>query len=81
MAENKKEIKKKRKREGDFAPTIGQLTSHIKNKQVRSEQYAKLKHKAQVFICPSLHPLFWLSCCSCQSLAPTLWRPVHIHAN
>jgi len=40
---------KKRKREpGSEASTVGQLTSHISNKQVRSEQYAKLKHKAKV---------------------------------
>lgn len=28
--------------------SIGQLTSHIANKQKRSEAYAKLKHKKQV---------------------------------
>ncbi len=28
--------------------TIGQQTSHIRNKQVRSELYAKLKHKKKV---------------------------------
>lgn len=49
---------KKRKRDGgDDSPaekpkpasaaTIGQQTSHIKNKQVRGELYAKLKHKKQ----------------------------------
>lgn len=30
------------------AATIGQQTSHIKNKLVRSETYAKLKHKKKV---------------------------------
>lgn len=40
---------KKRKWEGEKEkPTVGQLTSSIKNKQVRSEQYDKLKHKAKV---------------------------------
>jgi hypothetical protein len=29
-------------------PTIGQQTSHIKNKLVRSETYAKLLHKKKV---------------------------------
>jgi hypothetical protein len=45
-----KQVDKKRKREtsGQPAPTVGQLTSQISNKQVRSEQYAKLKHKAKV---------------------------------
>ena len=28
--------------------TIGQLTSGIRNKQKRGEEYAKLKHKQQV---------------------------------
>ncbi|CAL8464898.1 g4433 [Coccomyxa elongata] len=45
-----KEDSKKRKREpiGSIdGPTVGQLTSHIANKQVRAEQYAKLKHKAK----------------------------------
>lgn len=28
--------------------TIGQLTSHIRNKQKRGEEYAKLKHKQKV---------------------------------
>ena len=28
--------------------TIGQLTSHIANKQVRSEKYGQLKHKQKV---------------------------------
>ena len=32
--------------------SIGQLTSHIGNKQKRSETYAKLKHKKQVFSTP-----------------------------
>ena len=41
---------KKRKREAGTqnGPTVGQLTSHIANKQVRSAQYEKLKHKAKV---------------------------------
>jgi len=30
---------------GSNGPTIGQLTSHIRNKQVRSEMYGKLKQK------------------------------------
>lgn len=34
--------------------SIGQLTSHIGNKQKRSETYAKLKHKKQV--CPARRP-------------------------
>ncbi len=48
-----KEDSKKRKREpiGSIdGPTVGQLTGHIANKQVRAEQYAKLKHKAKVHI-------------------------------
>jgi hypothetical protein len=40
---------KKRKREGEREKaTVGQLTSGIKNKQVRSEQYGRLRHKAKV---------------------------------
>jgi hypothetical protein len=47
---------RKRPRDGDDAgppvpaagATIGQQTSHIKNKLVRSETYAKLKHKQKV---------------------------------
>jgi hypothetical protein len=47
---------KKRPRgdDNDAAPapatgaTIGQQTSHIRNKLVRSETYAKLKHKKEV---------------------------------
>lgn len=48
---------KKRKREQDTADepvkqqqklTVGQQTSHIKNKLVRAEMYAKLKSKAKV---------------------------------
>lgn len=30
---------------GNQAPTVGQQTSHIKNKQVRGAKYAKLKHE------------------------------------
>ena len=30
------------------APSVGQLTSHIANKQARGAMYAKLKHKAAV---------------------------------
>lgn len=30
-------------------PTIGQQTSYIRNKQVRAEKYAKLKHKQKVW--------------------------------
>ena len=40
--------KRKRKREEKSKATVGQLTSGIKNKQVRSEQYGKLRHKAKV---------------------------------
>ena len=44
-----REPSKKRKREGGKEkPTVGQLTSHIKNKQVRADQYGKLRHKAKV---------------------------------
>mmetsp|Transcript_33366 Transcript_33366/g.73774 ORF Transcript_33366/g.73774 Transcript_33366/m.73774 type:complete len:347 (+) Transcript_33366:113-1153(+) len=32
---------------GGEGPTVGQQTNHIKNKQVRSEMYSKLKHKAK----------------------------------
>lgn len=32
----------------DEQATIGQLTSHIQNKQVRAELYAKLKSKKKV---------------------------------
>ena len=46
---------KRKQREDDDAPTssaepasIGQLTSHIANKQKRSAEYAKLKHKKDV---------------------------------
>lgn len=38
--------------ERDLAPaagaSVGQQTSYIKNKLVRAEKYAKLKHKAKV---------------------------------
>lgn len=47
MSVEKKEKKRKRPDHG-HGPTFGQLNSHIRNKQVRSEQYAKLKHKAKV---------------------------------
>ena len=40
------EQNRKRKREEKGKATVGQLTSGIKNKQVRSEQYGKLRHKA-----------------------------------
>jgi hypothetical protein len=36
--------------------SIGQLTSHIANKQKRSEAYAKLKHKKQVLLHLRLSP-------------------------
>ena len=36
--------------------TIGQQTSHIKNKLVRAELYAKLKHKQKVRQPPNQHP-------------------------
>ncbi|CAL5229421.1 g12743 [Coccomyxa viridis] len=43
-----REPNKKRKREGGKEKaTVGQLTSHIKNKQVRADQYGKLRHKAK----------------------------------
>ena len=42
------EQNRKRKREEKAKATVGQLTSGIKNKQVRSEQYGKLRHKAKV---------------------------------
>ena len=44
------EQNRKRKREEKGKATVGQLTSGIKNKQVRSEQYGKLRHKAKVCI-------------------------------
>ncbi len=44
-----REPNKKRKRDGGKEKaTVGQLTSHIRNKQVRSDQYGKLRHKAKV---------------------------------
>lgn len=33
------------------AKSIGQLTSHIRNKQKREEAYGKLKHKKKVGLC------------------------------
>ena len=46
---------KRKQREDDDGPvrsaepaSIGQLTSHIANKQRRSEEYGKLKHKKEV---------------------------------
>ena len=42
------EQNRKRKREEKGKATVGQLTSGIKNKQVRSDQYGKLRHKAKV---------------------------------
>ena len=46
---------KRKQRDDDDGPapsaepaSIGQLTSHIANKQKRSDAYAKLKHKKQV---------------------------------
>ncbi len=51
MVEHKKDSKKRKRETGVDGPTVGQLTSHITNKQVRSEQYAKLKHKAKVSVC------------------------------
>ena len=35
-------------------PTVGQLTSHIGNKQVRSEAYGKLKAAKKVHPAPHL---------------------------
>ena len=50
-----REPSRKRKREGGKEKaTVGQLTSHIKNKQVRSDQYGKLRHKAKVHHVPPL---------------------------
>ena len=47
--------KRKQREHDDEAPvrsaepaSIGQLTSHIANKQRRSEEYGKLKHKKEV---------------------------------
>lgn len=65
-----KDDSKKRKREpiGSIdGPTVGQLTSHIPNKQVRAEQYAKLKHKAKVHISAprvTLHNVNFAKYCS-----------------
>lgn len=72
VKKDSKEDSKKRKREpiGSIdGPTVGQLTSHIANKQVRAEQYAKLKHKAKVHngatcVAPSSLFLKW----RCQTL-------------
>ena len=46
--QKKDDRKRKGEASGQPAPTVGQLTSGIANKQVRAEQYAKLKHKAKV---------------------------------
>jgi hypothetical protein len=43
-------------------PTIGQQTSFIGNKLVRSERYAKLKHKKKVTNPTTIHALAGLSC-------------------
>lgn len=76
MAKSDKGLGKKRKRDdadGDDGggpstsgreATIGMQTSSIKNKQARSEMYAKLKHKQKVCLNPtrvcSVHA--WLAC-------------------
>ena len=48
MQHKKDDRKRKREDGSQNGPTVGQLTSHIANKQVRSAQYEKLKHKAKV---------------------------------
>ena len=63
------EQNRKRRREEKGKATVGQLTSGIKNKQVRSEQYGKLRHKAKVRVfCLSIRPtLSCLTVTSCLS--------------
>lgn len=60
---------KRKERENDDGPvrsaelaSIGQLTSHIANKQRRSEEYGKLKHKKEVRTAVSTEGLFRLNC-------------------
>lgn len=52
--------------------TIGQQTSHIRNKLVRSETYAKLKHKQKVRLCRVSRADASRVVCMCWVQSPTL---------
>ncbi len=60
------------------AKSIGQLTSHIRNKQKREEAYGKLKHKKKVGLCRQMRA------CTLAGVAPTPQPPAprgtYIHA-